>query len=100
VLGVVGALGNIGQVLTSILAGDVGDVVLFGRSGSERRLESFVRKLREADIGCNVSIEIDLGMLKNCDVILSASNAASPIIYGWILTVWKVEQMSRLFVVD
>ncbi|OED35916.1 hypothetical protein AB833_29115 [Chromatiales bacterium (ex Bugula neritina AB1)] len=78
-LGVVGAVGNIGEVITKLLASDVGAVHLFGSERSHRRLSRLkdrLSKLTHKDI----VVESNLSGLKECDVIFTATNSPDPII--------------------
>jgi acetylornithine/succinyldiaminopimelate/putrescine aminotransferase/predicted amino acid dehydrogenase len=89
VLGVVGAVGNIGRVLAEVAADWVQEIVLVGRPGAERRLREAARSLHEnaarrADAErrprAEVRVATDLAALRACNVILAASNAARPVV--------------------
>jgi acetylornithine/succinyldiaminopimelate/putrescine aminotransferase/predicted amino acid dehydrogenase len=130
VLGVVGAIGNIGRVLAEVAADWVDEIVLVGRPGAERRLRDaaaaiyassarraggapgprgglaatmsargllggsdgaadrddlgeWLRGRAEADLGASAPVRIatDVAALLACDIILTASNAARPVVY-------------------
>ena len=125
VLGVVGAIGNIGRVLAEVAADWVDEIVLVGRPGAERRLREaaaaiyascarraggaggglaaavaelgllgggagerddvgeWLRGRAEAELGARAPVRIatDLGALTACDIILTASNAARPVLF-------------------
>jgi acetylornithine/succinyldiaminopimelate/putrescine aminotransferase/predicted amino acid dehydrogenase len=125
VLGVVGAIGNIGRVLAEVAADWVDEIVLIGRPGAERRLREaaaaiyassarrggapgasgglaatlqgrglmadggqgdlgeWLRRRGEAELGerAPVRIATDLAALTGCDIVLTASNAARPVVF-------------------
>jgi len=72
-LGVLGAGGNIGQLLTRVLAPEVKRVVLIGRPGRLDGLHALAR-----EIGADVSVEVsdDVGALAGADLVVGASNSA------------------------
>jgi acetylornithine/succinyldiaminopimelate/putrescine aminotransferase/predicted amino acid dehydrogenase len=74
-LGVVGATGNIGAMLAELASDRVDEVVLVGRPGAERRLSNAAQRLR-----CSSRIATDMGALRECTMIISASNAPRPVI--------------------
>jgi acetylornithine/succinyldiaminopimelate/putrescine aminotransferase/predicted amino acid dehydrogenase len=124
VLGVVGAIGNIGRVLAEVAADWVDEIVLIGRPGAERRLREaaaaiyassarraagarsglaltlaargllddraterdrlgeWLRARGEAELGPRAPVRIatDLAALRDCDIVLTASNAARPVL--------------------
>jgi acetylornithine/succinyldiaminopimelate/putrescine aminotransferase/predicted amino acid dehydrogenase len=95
VLGVVGAAGNIGRVLAEVAADWVDEVVLVGRPGADRRLGEGAAQIaaaasrqggqlarRIAADGAERAIRIatDMAALRGCNVVITASNAARPII--------------------
>lgn len=88
-LGVVGAVGNIGMVLAEVAASDVDSLVLVGRQRAGRRLERAARaitdrnrwhagKSRNPDLP--ITIATDMSALRECSLIISATNSARPII--------------------
>ena len=82
VLGVVGAIGNIGRVLAEVAADWVDEIVLVGRPGAERRLRDAAAAIGAASAGrAPVRIATDLAALIDCDIILTASNAARPVVH-------------------
>jgi acetylornithine/succinyldiaminopimelate/putrescine aminotransferase/predicted amino acid dehydrogenase len=76
-VGIVGGLGNIGVVMAELLAGHCDRLILFGRQGSAKRLQRLADRL-----GATVSVDIsdDLGMLRQCTIVVSATNSAEPVI--------------------
>jgi acetylornithine/succinyldiaminopimelate/putrescine aminotransferase/predicted amino acid dehydrogenase len=79
-LGVVGALGNIASVYTHIMAPKVGKTILVGRTKSRRRLtrmrdEKIPPALRE-----RVEISTSMESLKECHLVLAASNSPDRLI--------------------
>ncbi len=82
VLGVVGAIGNIGRVLAEVAADWVDEIVLVGRPGAERRLRDAAAAIHTASAGRPpVRIATDMAALIECDIILTASNAARPVVH-------------------
>jgi acetylornithine/succinyldiaminopimelate/putrescine aminotransferase/predicted amino acid dehydrogenase len=74
-LGVVGATGNIGAMMAELAASEVSHTTLVGRPGAARRLEALAARLPGS-----VSVATDLNALRECNVIIGASNAPAPII--------------------
>ena len=79
-LGVVGAVGNIGEIIATILANDVEHIRLFGTTRSKRRLDQLKSKLLLLHNGPTISVESDLTELSHCNIIFSATNAPTPIL--------------------
>ncbi|MEV0251091.1 aminotransferase class III-fold pyridoxal phosphate-dependent enzyme [Nocardia sp. NPDC050712] len=83
-VGIVGALGNIGAVMAELLAPHADSLVLVGRAGSGRRLRKVADRLAPASGGAEFRAEIvvreDMSALRDCRVIVTASNAAAPLI--------------------
>ncbi|MFO0724751.1 MAG: aminotransferase class III-fold pyridoxal phosphate-dependent enzyme [Myxococcota bacterium] len=77
-LAVVGAVGNIGATYAACLASRVQHLSLIGRSRSLPRLQGLADELRQR--GASVDVSEDLGALRQASLILSATNAARPII--------------------
>jgi predicted amino acid dehydrogenase len=77
-VGVVGALGNIGAVLTDLLAEEADSLVLVGRSGSVRRLRQVAHTLGG---GRRITVTDDMAALRDCDVVVTASNSPTPVIH-------------------
>jgi acetylornithine/succinyldiaminopimelate/putrescine aminotransferase/predicted amino acid dehydrogenase len=94
VLGVVGAAGNIGRVLAEVAADWVDEIVLVGRPGAERRLRdaaahlvasatrgaALSRSIEAGGADRAVRVATDMAALRGCNVIITATNAARPII--------------------
>lgn len=74
-LGVVGALGNIASVYTHIMAPRVGRVVLVGRPLSQRRLLRFRDEILPAALRERVEVATSMEALRECDLVLAASNS-------------------------
>jgi acetylornithine/succinyldiaminopimelate/putrescine aminotransferase/predicted amino acid dehydrogenase len=74
---VVGAIGNIGAVMTELLVPHVDSLILVGNHGSESRLRQLSDRL-SGDLP--VTISEDLNALRRARVVISATNAAHPII--------------------
>ncbi len=87
-LGIVGALGNIGSVLCDLLSPHASRVVLVGRPGSRRRLlerEVALRSHLNGRIGRAgslppISATTEMAALRDCNVIVSATNAPSAVV--------------------
>ncbi len=82
-LAVVGAAGNLGCVIAELMAPDAEGMLLVGRPGAERRLHRRVRQIINA-LGAQcppIEISTDLSALKSCGIIMTATNAPSPIIF-------------------
>jgi predicted amino acid dehydrogenase len=78
-LGVVGAAGNIGAVMAEVAADQADEVVLVGRKGTLPRLEPVARAIR-ASRGIEVRLATEMEALRECTMILSATNAPRPVI--------------------
>lgn len=76
VLGVVGATGNIGAMLGELVAEHAERVVLVGRPGARSRLERVASRL-----GGHVTIATQLEALRECSLIVTATNSAVPILF-------------------
>jgi acetylornithine/succinyldiaminopimelate/putrescine aminotransferase/predicted amino acid dehydrogenase len=70
-LGVLGAGGNIGQLLTRVLAPQVARVVLVGRPGRLAGLQSLA-----AELGDGACVTDDVDQLAGADLVIGASNSA------------------------
>ncbi|HDD24652.1 MAG TPA: shikimate dehydrogenase [Chloroflexi bacterium] len=75
---VVGATGSIGSACAELLAPSVNRLVLVGRDKS--RLSQIEERLQKASIRTKVILSTRLEALSEVDLILSATNAARPII--------------------
>lgn len=79
---IIGAAGNLGRIQAHLLRPEVGNILLVGRPGSENRLHRIAAELLEGSpLGAEVSITTDLQRLKECRVLVTASNATKPIVY-------------------
>lgn len=74
---VVGAIGNIGAVLTELILPHADSMTLLGSSGSESRL---VRLRDRLGAGIPVTVTSEMNALVAADVVLTATNAVEPII--------------------
>ncbi len=74
---VVGALGNIGALMTELLAPHADSLILVGSQGSEPRLRRLGDRLGGDP---PVTVSTDLGALREARIVISATNAAHPII--------------------
>jgi predicted amino acid dehydrogenase len=76
-VGLVGGIGNIGAVMAELVASHCESLVLVGRPGSARRLRAVADRLA---CHTDVSIAEDLDALRDCPIVVSATNAADPVI--------------------
>ncbi|MET7641813.1 aminotransferase class III-fold pyridoxal phosphate-dependent enzyme [Streptomyces sp. NPDC005438] len=76
-VGLVGGIGNIGAVMAELIAPHCDSVVLVGRPGSERRLRALADRLSAQT---KISISQDLDALRDCPIVVSATNSADPVI--------------------
>ncbi|GAU68921.1 hypothetical protein SSP35_09_01650 [Streptomyces sp. NBRC 110611] len=76
-VGVVGGIGNIGAVMAELIAPHCDSMVLVGRPGSGRRLATVAERLEG---GADISIAEDMSALRDCPIVISATNAAEPVI--------------------
>ena len=74
---VVGAIGNIGAVMTELLVPEVDSLTLVGNHGSESRLRQLADRFNGE---VPVMISQDLNALRGARVVISATNAAHPFI--------------------
>ncbi len=79
-LGILGGVGNIGRVISEIEAAQVQALTLFGRNGSESRLQRLATTLQQSGATAHLQVSTDLAHLQACNVIISASNAPEPLI--------------------
>ncbi|MET9763733.1 aminotransferase class III-fold pyridoxal phosphate-dependent enzyme [Streptomyces sp. NPDC006372] len=76
-VGVVGGIGNIGAVMAELVAPHCDALVLVGRPGSARRLATVADRLSPL---VDVKVAEDLTALRDCPIVVSATNAAEPVI--------------------
>ncbi len=85
ILGVVGAAGNIGSIIAQMFFNsDVHfeRVILFGRNKEKlKKLATDLESLNKLNGGTLLQIADDLNYLKECNVIIAASNTNDPIIF-------------------
>ncbi|MCP9619081.1 aminotransferase class III-fold pyridoxal phosphate-dependent enzyme [Nocardia otitidiscaviarum] len=74
---VVGAIGNIGAVMAELLLPHVDSLLLVGRRGSARRLRAVAERLGDPD---RVAVREDMTALRDCRLIVTATNAATPVL--------------------
>lgn len=80
---VVGATGNIGTVHAQLLAPDVKKLVLIGPDGSLPRLEELRARILIAEpSGVEVVCSTEASSIKECCVVISATNTARPLFRG------------------
>ncbi|MEV7617219.1 aminotransferase class III-fold pyridoxal phosphate-dependent enzyme [Streptomyces sp. NPDC089799] len=76
-VGVVGAIGNIGAVMAELAAPHCDSLVLVGRPGSARRLEAVAARFSHL---ADVEVAEDMAALRDCPIVVSATNSADPVI--------------------
>ncbi|MFJ4202017.1 aminotransferase class III-fold pyridoxal phosphate-dependent enzyme [Streptomyces sviceus] len=76
-VGLVGGVGNIGAVMAELVAPHCESLVLVGRPGSARRLATVTDRLTGVT---DVSVAEDLEALRDCPIVVSATNSADPVI--------------------
>ncbi len=80
-LGVVGATGNVATTYAVMMAPHVAELVLIVRDTKSPRLQSVVNQIKSAAPDVRITIAEDIGALRSCSLILSASNTTEPLIY-------------------
>ncbi|MEV0296906.1 aminotransferase class III-fold pyridoxal phosphate-dependent enzyme [Nocardia sp. NPDC050710] len=78
-VGILGAVGNIGAVMAELIAPLADSVTLVGRPGSASRLRRVAEQLMPTAPGV-VEISEDLASLRECHIVLTATNSAVPLI--------------------
>ncbi|GIJ24826.1 aminotransferase class III-fold pyridoxal phosphate-dependent enzyme [Micromonospora lutea] len=76
-VGLVGGIGNIGAVMADLVAPHCESLVLVGRPGSGRRLATVAKRVAHL---VDVSVAEDLEALRDCPIVVSATNSADPVI--------------------
>ncbi|MFE7802006.1 aminotransferase class III-fold pyridoxal phosphate-dependent enzyme [Nocardia sp. NPDC057440] len=89
-VGILGALGNIGAVMAELLAPLADSVTLIGRAGSAKRLDRVA-----ATLDGTVEVSEDLTALRDCHIVLTATNSAVPVV-----TAESLADDHRVLVVD
>src|SRR6185436_14122170 len=77
---VVGATGNIGRVLAEVATASVDELVLVGRPQALERLRRCAAELEGR--AARVRVATDRAALRDCNLIVSATNAAKPLIHA------------------
>lgn len=81
-LGVLGATGNIATTYAVMMAPDVAELVLIVRDPHSPRLQTVAEQIRAAAPDTKVTVAVDLAALKDCSLIVTASNAPEPLIHS------------------
>ena len=79
-LGILGATGNIATTYAVMMAREVAELVLIVRDANSPRLRSVVDQIKTAVPQANITVVSDLTALRNCSLIVTASNTAEPLI--------------------
>lgn len=80
-LGVLGATGNIASTYAKMMAPHVAGLTLVVRDPESPRCKSLVNEIERAHPNVPVSASADVDILRNCALIVSASNSSQPLIY-------------------
>ncbi|MEV6426671.1 aminotransferase class III-fold pyridoxal phosphate-dependent enzyme [Nocardia sp. NPDC051463] len=89
-IGILGALGNIGAVMAELIAPLADSVTLIGRTGSAQRLDRVA-----ATLDGIVEVSENLTALRDCHIVLTATNSARPMV-----TAESLADDHRVLVVD
>ncbi|WP_435592921.1 aminotransferase class III-fold pyridoxal phosphate-dependent enzyme [Nocardia sp. bgisy118] len=83
-VGILGALGNIGAVMAEMIAPHAEAITLVGRPGSAGRLRRVADRLTSAAPAV-IEVSEDLAALRDCHVVLTATNSALPLVTADLL---------------
>lgn len=81
-LGVLGATGNIATTYAVMMAPYVAELVLIVRDPNSPRLQSVVDQIKAAVPGIKVTVAVHVAALRDCSLIVTASNASEPLIHA------------------
>lgn len=81
-LAIVGALGNIASVYAEMMAREVAEMVLIVRDVQTPKLQRWIAELKTIAPELQISIAQDMDALKDCSLIVAASNAPDPLIFA------------------
>ena len=80
-LGIIGAKGNIASIYAKLMAPKVGKLILFVRKKDDAEIIRLENLLKSINKEISISIEDDFEQLNRCNLIISSSNSAKPIIF-------------------
>jgi len=79
-MGIVGATGNIATTYALMMAPEVAELVLIVRDVNSPRLQSLVEEIKVVAPHAKITVIDDLRALRECSLIVSASNTPEPLI--------------------
>ncbi len=82
-VGILGAVGNIGAVMAELVAPHADAITLVGRPGSASRLHRVAERL--VPIAQAVEVSEDMAALRDCRIVLTATNSAVPLVTADLL---------------
>jgi len=80
-LGIVGATGNIATTYAVMMAPEVAELILVVRDTTSPRLQSVLEQIKTAAPNTKITVVTELTELRYCELIVTASNTAGPLIY-------------------
>lgn len=81
-LAIIGALGNIASIYAEMMAPEVAELVLIVRDTQSPRLHKWITDLRQIAPALRISPVQDMCALRDCALIVAASNAPEPLIFA------------------
>ncbi|HEY6122029.1 MAG TPA: aminotransferase class III-fold pyridoxal phosphate-dependent enzyme [Pyrinomonadaceae bacterium] len=80
-MGIVGATGNIATTYAIMMGPELAELVLIVRDANSPRLQSVVEQIKEAAPAVRITVVADLAALRDCSLIVTASNTAEPLLH-------------------
>src|SRR4030095_1104077 len=80
-LGLVGATGNIATTYAIMMAPELAELVLVVRDSNSPRLQSVGEQIRGAAPQTKITVATEMTALRECSLIVTASNTAEPLIH-------------------
>jgi acetylornithine/succinyldiaminopimelate/putrescine aminotransferase/predicted amino acid dehydrogenase len=80
-LGIVGATGNIATTYAVMMAPEVAELIMVVRDTTSPRLQSVVEQIKTAAPKTKITVVTELASLRYCELIVTASNTAEPLIH-------------------
>lgn len=81
-LGILGATGNIATTYAVMMAPSVAELVLIVRDPHSPRLQSVVDQIKAAAPETRITVAVDVTALRDCSLIVTASNSPEPLIHS------------------
>lgn len=88
-VGILGATGNIGAMMAELVGEEADELVLVGRPAGARRLERVAERVAER-LGKRVHSATEMTALRDCSVVLCASNSPAPLVTAEHLAEGKI----------